>query len=539
MCWILFVHSKIALSNQIINKRKINFNKIAHRWPDFHYFYTIDKRIILWFHRLSIMDTSANGNQPFIYYHKWKTIYALCNWEIFNHKELITEHNLEVKSKSDCEVIWLLYIKYGFKKCIQLLRWEFACVLYETWNEWETIYVARDQVWVRPLFYSVDNSCTSFSSELKWLIWSWNHIDQFPPASIMIIHNQKIHIEQYHDISHIQTTIKEENKAIELIKTWLVDSVGVRLMSDRPIWCLLSWWLDSSLICGISRMLLGNDIPLHTFTIWLEWWTDIPYANLVAQHVNSIHHVVTITINDALSAIYNTIKAIEIYDITTIRASIFQYLLGEYISKYSDIKVLLCWELSDELFSGYRYFHNAPDPLSMHQENLKLINNVHRFDGLRTDRTMASHGLEVRLPFADTQFIDTILWIDPKIRMPTYWIEKYILRKAFSKTNVLPNEILRRAKEAFSDGVSSQQNSRFQILQHHIETLISDDEFLQESQKISFNQPPTKEAYYYRKLFWEIFGTNHDHITPYYLLPNWSDGIKEPSARVLKINPNC
>ena len=119
-----------------------------------------------------------------------------------------------------------------------------------------------------------------------------------------------------------------------------------------------------------------------------------------------------------MAAIDKTIYAIESYDITSVRASVWQYLIAEYISTQTDHKAVLCGELSDELCSGYKYFHNAPSPQAMHDENIRLVQDVHLYDGLRTDRTMAYHGLEVRLPFADTEFVRLISSIDPKLRMP-------------------------------------------------------------------------------------------------------------------------
>lgn len=124
------------------------------------------------------------------------------------------------------------------------------------------------------------------------------------------------------------------------------------------------------------------------------------------------------TQKEALDALDVTIKTIESFDITTVRASTWQYLLAKKIRENSDVKVLICGELSDELMSGYKYFHKAPDPESMHQENIRLVKDVHLYDGLRTDRTMSENGLEVRLPFADIEFIDYFFTIDPKLRMP-------------------------------------------------------------------------------------------------------------------------
>jgi asparagine synthase (glutamine-hydrolysing) len=97
----------------------------------------------------------------------------------------------------------------------------------------------------------------------------------------------------------------------------------------------------------------------------------------------------------------------------------------------------------------------------------------------------------------------------------------------------LPDEILWRSKEAFSDGVSGIKKSWFEQIQDHIETIISDEEFHRESQKFIHCPPTSKESYYYRKKFGEYFGEQHAKVIPYFWLPKWSGDIQDPSARKL------
>lgn len=303
-------------------------------------------------------------------------------------------------------------------------------------------------------------------------------------------------------------------------------------MSDRPLWCLLSWWLDSSICSALAQK--HSDKPIKTFTIGLEWATDTPFAERVAMYIWSDHTTFLVTQKEALEALDETIKTIESFDITTVRASTWQYLLAKKINQTTDVKVLLCGELSDELMSGYKYFHKAPDPQTMHEENIRLVQDVHRYDGLRTDRTMSESGLEVRLPFADVEFVDYFFTIDPALRMPKDGIEKYLFRKAFDATDLLPKEVLRRSKEAFSDGTSGRQKSWFEVIQEYIDTIISDEEFFEQKQKFVHCPPTSKEAYYYRKKFGEYFWEQYSTVIPYFWLPKWCGDITDPSARVLK-----
>jgi asparagine synthase (glutamine-hydrolysing) len=210
----------------------------------------------------------------------------------------------------------------------------------------------------------------------------------------------------------------------------------------------LSGWLDSSLVCGVAARLLW-DSPLHTFTIGMDWWTDLEPARLVAKHIWSIHHEFLITPTEALEAIDDVIRTIESRDTTTIRASVFQYLLGKYIANTTDIKVLLTGEWADELMWGYMYTHKAPDAGAFDEDCKRLLRDIYLFDGLRVDRSMARWWLEVRIPFLDMWFVEWFLELDPEVRQPQWGREKYALRKAFADTGILPDEVLRRKKKHF------------------------------------------------------------------------------------------
>ncbi len=122
--------------------------------------------------------------------------------------------------------------------------------------------------------------------------------------------------------------------------------------------------------------------------------------------------------------------------------------------------MVLIGDGSDELCSGYMYFFNAPSPMDSHLENIRLIEDIHKYDVLRADRGVADNGLEARVPFLDRHFINLILSIDPKFRIPTMCnsgivMEKSLLRDSFYEEKLLPMEVLYRRKEAFSDGVSA------------------------------------------------------------------------------------
>lgn len=577
MCWIRWIYGQDDRKELL----EQSFYKIQSRWPD----YSIMQNIwthIMWFHRLAIMDLSPAWHQPFELETDDEYIYWTCNWEIYNHQALESEYNLsaKLKSHSDCECIWHIYSQIWFEAMIKKLDWEFAIAMIvvdkKTWSD--KLYLGRDPYGVRPLFVWHYDDNTYRCSEMKWLVDICSNIKPFIPWSYMTIKSDNtINIKKYFvDNGNFLTPqlyaehalINEEKQALVEIKDKLYDAVAKRLVSDRPLGCLLSGWLDSSLVCGIAAKLSNQ--PIHTFTIWLEWWSDIIYAESVAKYIWSKHTTFVVTIEEALEAIDHVIYQIETWDTTTIRASVWQYLIGRYISTQTDIKVILTGEWSDEMSGGYMYFHNAPSAQEFDTECHRLLEDIYMYDGLRVDRSMATHGLEVRIPLLDPQLTKTYLYVDPTLRMPkTYGIEKYLLRKAFEEDAIIPSEVLWRKKEAFSDGVSQQTKSWFEIIQDKIDTIISDQEFenflensaascgagrdsltLQNGEQTwssmdnklcnhstikPCNLPDTKEKYYYYKKFVEYFGEENLWVINYYRMPKWSWNTKDPSARVLDV----
>jgi asparagine synthase (glutamine-hydrolysing) len=227
-------------------------------------------------------------------------------------------------------------------------------------------------------------------------------------------------------------------------------------------------------------------------------------------------------------AIPEVIYNIESYDTTSVRASIGNYLLGKYIASHSDAKVIFNGDGSDELFGGYLYMNKSPDDIEFDKETRRLLKDIHLFDVLRSDKSISSNGLEPRTPFLDKTFVNYVLSIPAYSRNHKNFgnIEKYLLRNAFSKEKILPDEILWRKKEAFSDGVSSQGRSLYQILQEQIAIKLN-----YEKKTDQFISSIDTEKYYYKKIFKELF-PNCEAIVPYFWMPKYTDAT-DPSARTL------
>lgn len=529
-----------------------NFLKLKPRGPDNSQF-IIDDQVILGFHRLAINDLTDAGNQPM----DIEQVSLLCNGEIYNCNEIKEKYKFKCHSNSDCEVILRLFLHLKtiynhtmdvVHELCNILDGEFSFIIYD--KPYQEIIIARDHLGVRPLFIGKNNQNKEigFSSELKALDKLFDSVEQFIPGTFQIIlldhlkENKQFYfnlINQPLKEIHPNYVLKEQVEEIsptilQNIKKLLINSVKKRMLSDRPICALLSGGLDSSLICGIlSKYCITGHHKLNTFSIGMTGSTDLVYAKKVADFIGSNHHEIVISKEDMLNSIEEVIIATETFDITTIRASIPNYLLAKYIKNNTNFKVILTGEISDEVLGGYLYFKNAPDAIELYNESNRLLENLCYFDNLRADRCISSNGLEARVPFSDKFFINYILSLDPQLRMSNDKIEKYILRKAFDNDYIIPEDILWRKKEAFSDGVSanSNENSWYKILQNHIDTLITDEEYNNKKNDYKYLTPFSKEAYYYRKLYHNNY--KNDKVIPYFWMPKWAENVNDPSAREL------
>lgn len=506
-------------------------NTLSNRGPDSCV--TVRTRLGFFaFHRLSINDVSMDGNQPMVS----GDVLMMVNGEIYNHKELEEEYKIVCKSKSDCEVILRLYERIGFVETVKRLRGVYAIILVD--QKENKVYVARDRIGIRPLYFGItEEGNLAIASVPNALVSFCRGITPVRPGFVCL-----------HDISQTQhikgqipifeflwnnlpvigmNKIKDFSVETQMIRDNLINSVKIRLISDRPIGCLLSGGLDSSIVASILVKFLGGE-NVRTYSIGMEGSTDLFYAKKVAEYLGTKHTEVLFTEEEGLKAIPSVIKTLASYDITTVRASVGMYLLAKYISENTTDKVIFSGEGSDELLEGYLYFHNAPSYEEGENETLRLIRELHQYDVLRVDRCISSFGLEPRVPFLDRDVVDVVMNLEAKDKYPVLIenrkIEKYILRKAFE--DMLPPEVCWRRKEAFSDGVSKKEKSWYNIIQEFCETKIDNEVF---NDKFF----PSKEAQYYRLVFDKIFN-GYDPKIPYWL-PRWSGNVKDPSARVLSV----
>jgi len=505
------------------------------------------------FHRLAINGLNTKSNQPFFI----DDCVLICNGEIYNYKELYKclPDNIP-KSDSDCEIIIHLYKKYGIEYTLNNLDGEFAFILYDLNNQ--KIFVARDPYGVRPLFqltlkYS-QIEYFGFSSELKQLCKLDTSISQFKPStySTLVFENNQWNMDQnqiYYTNTGFYTMVLQDisennlHYIYDLVRINFINAVKKRVVgtTDRPVACLLSGGLDSSLVTSIVSKFVPN---LETYSIGLKGSEDLKYAKIVANFLGTKHHEVIVTEDDFFNSIPKVIDSIESYDTTTVRASVGNYLISKYISENSTAKVIFNGDGSDELTGGYLYMNACPNDIEFDFECRRLLENIHFFDGLRSDRTISCNGLEARTPFLDRGWVQFYLSIPKNYRnhITCNKPEKYILREAFNTEIIkngikseewLPQSVLFRTKEAFSDGVSSLQKSWYEIIQEKVQKKFKDSEILFLNYNNKVNPPETLEQLYYRNIFDNLY-SKCEKVIPYFWMPNYVDA-KDASARTLSV----
>jgi len=480
--------------------------KVRHRGPDWSGIYS-SKNAIMAHERLAIVDPTS-GKQPILSEDNTKAIAV--NGEIYNHLELRDNFAKDYKFRtdSDCEIILALYKKnkYDF---LNQLNGIFAFALYDSDND--TYFIARDHIGIIPLYIGWDEKGTLYvASELKSLEGVCSKIELFPPGHYLES-NKEDYVKWYNpewvkfnNVSDVKTSISELHDSLS-------SAVKRQLMSDVPYGVLLSGGLDSSITSALAKRFSSKRIEsgdtqdawwpqLHSFSVGLEGSPDLKAAKVVSDHIGTIHHEIIFTIQEGIDSLRDVIYHLETYDITTVRASTPMYLMARAI-KSLGIKMVLSGEGADELFGGYLYFHKAPSAEEFHNETVRKLNKLHQYDCLRANKALAAWGIEGRVPFLDKEFIEVAMNINPKDKMINKdRIEKWVIRKAFE--DYLPDEVLWRQKEQFSDGVGY---SWIDSLKDLVSKEITDEQMELASKKYPINPPQNKEEYYYRRIFEEHF----------------------------------
>lgn len=588
MCGIFAILGSTCSTSKTHERAAEAASKLSHRGPDWSGMKSFNisasnKSYALAHERLQIIDPQG-GEQPIVDRENERIL--TINGEIYNYKELLESDRLapflpSVLSKSDCEAIiplWKHYLSVSsvssvtdtslnasmkdslnasmmkeslIQAAINMNRDLDGDSAYVLWDHQLELYVvARDPIGVNPLYigYS-DDGAIVVSSEIK--AFSPEYVvdfREFPPGCVLVATKDDYYSPETSFDEWLLKNIRSyytplwkskcldflPDKKLEIqakIRDFLTYAVRKRLMSDVPIGFLLSGGLDSSLICSIAARLCPGR-PLKTFSIGLKGSPDLAAAKKVADYLKTDHQSFEFTVEQGLAALPNVIYNLETFDVTTCRASTPMYLLARRI-KALGIKVLLSGEGSDELMAGYLYFHKAPDKFELYEETVDKILALSKYDCLRANKSVSSWGCEIRVPFLDKAFIDYVMSIDPGYKMICKKdsseikggpIEKYILREAFE--GYLPNDILYRQKEQFSDGVGY---NWIDSLKQLTEAKISDLQLQEAKTRFPEKTPMTKEAYFYRTLFSQRL----THSRAFNVVP-WSRSVACSTERALR-----
>ena len=502
MCGIVSIFNIKEQTPELRQKALRMSGKIRHRGPDWSGVYCGGSAILA-HERLAIVDPES-GRQPLFSPDK-KQVLAV-NGEIYNHQSIRRRYQdrFQFQTGSDCEVILALYRERG-DGFLDELDGIFAFALYDV--ERDEYLIARDPIGVIPLYYGYDKEGRLYvASELKALEGQCDSYSVFPPGHVLTKCDAKPR--RYYERDWFSyDSVKDNPASVDELREALEASVRRQMMSDVPYGVLLSGGLDSSIISAVAQKYAGNRVEtggkeaawwprLHSFAVGLRGAPDLLKARLVAERIGTVHHEINYTIQEGLDALSDVVYFTETYDVTTIRASTPMYLLARVI-KSMGIKMVLSGEGADEIFGGYLYFHKAPSARAFHEETVRKLSKLYLYDCLRANKSLAAWGVEGRVPFLDTEFLDVAMRINPAAKMcPGSVMEKKILREAFS--SLLPQEVAWRQKEQFSDGVGY---SWIDTLKQITASSVSDEELAHAAERFPINPPRNKEEYFYRSLF--------------------------------------
>ncbi|BDU78518.1 asparagine synthase B [Mesoterricola sediminis] len=481
--------------------------KLRHRGPDWSGIRS-DGRAILAHERLSIVDVE-HGAQPL------EDVRTGClltvNGEIYNHQELrrgLRDAHL-FQTRSDCEVILYLYEEDSPRAFLNRMNGIFAFVLYDPRRD--TWLIARDPLGVVPLYLGWDRNENLYAaSELKALAGTCERIQEFPPGCYLLGSEREKGFQRYYTPAWAEPGHVPDRPADPTaIREALQAAVHRQLMCDVPYGLLISGGVDSSIIAAVAAQYREARVEeedrgpswwprIHSFAVGLEGAPDLAPARRVAEHIGAIHHEIHFTVQEGLDALSDVIYHLETFDITTVRASTPMFLMMRKI-RAMGIKMVLSGEGADEIFGGYLYFHKAPSGAALHEETVRKLSKLHLYDCLRANKSAAAWSVEARVPFLDREFLDVAMAMDPAAKLPrntASGMEKHLLREAFD--GWIPDEVLWRQKEQFSDGVGYRW---IDSLKAHAEIEVTDGMMRGAAERFPVKTPLTKEAYLYRQIF--------------------------------------
>jgi asparagine synthase (glutamine-hydrolysing) len=417
---------------------------LAHRGPDGSGIH-VQPDGALGHRRLAIMDP-AGGAQPI--YDETGASAIVANGEIYNFPELRAglAGRHAFATMSDIEAVLHLFEEQGSGTPARL-EGMFALAIADK----EHLFLARDPLGIKPLYYgqgrdATGRPLTAFASEMKALADWVDELAEFPPGTW---YDSRVGFTRYYDVPDAPPVDRSVEDHVTAVREGLEKAVASHLMSDVPVGAFLSGGLDSSVLAALARRHIDE---LHTFSVGSADSPDLRAARRVAAHIGSIHHEYVMTADEVAEKLPEIVHSLESFDQDLVRSAIPTYFCARLAA--GDVKVILTGEGADELFAGYAYHKGIQDPATLHQELRRSVGALHNINLQRVDRLTMAHGLEGRVPFLDTGFVELALTVPPELKLVTLddgrRMEKWILRKACE--DLLPADILWRTKEQFDEG---------------------------------------------------------------------------------------
>jgi asparagine synthase (glutamine-hydrolysing) len=473
MCGLVGTYPAIRL-----RPLKTMLDRVAHRGPDGAGIWRAP-RGTLGHARLAILDPEG-GKQPLSdASHKY---WIAFNGEIYNHVALrnrLTDRAF--RTRTDTEVILHLYEAYG-TEAVSMLDGMFAFALFDG----EDLLLARDPLGIKPLYYGFIGRTLVFASEIKALQGLVPDIHEFPPGWW---YHSACGWHQYFTLERLAYTDEPIEHPVEKIRETLTRAVEKRLMADVPVGVFLSGGLDSSIIAALAKEMLED---LDTFSVGVEGSADLACARQIAARLGTRHHEYVITFDEMAAALSDIIYHLESWDAALVRSAIPNYFLARLAR--DAVRVALCGEGADELYSGYAYLRRFTGN-ALHRELFEITGELHNTNLQRVDRMTMAHGIEGRVPFLDIDHLRVAFAIPPAMKLHgEKKTEKWVLRKAFE--DILPDEVVWRTKAKFAKGCGTAD-----LMQRFAEETVSDGEFEKAKREIYGVPLRSKEALLYYRHF--------------------------------------
>lgn len=405
-----------------------------------------------------------------------------------NAQAILVDLNLHrLAGSSEAETVLHFYEEQG-SRIFGKLQGEFALALVDG----DRMFLARDRLGIRPLYYGFNSGELYFASEIKSLIDHVDIVHEFPPGNFLST-NWGMYPYQPYFPNPVQ--LDGASLSARQLADHLKNAVQRSLPQGAEVGVWLSGGVDSSVIAALARPFVDR---LYTFSAGVEGAPDLEYARMVANHIGAEHHEMIYDLEDMVDVIKKVVINLESFDAPLVHSSISNYLVSKVASEH--VPFVLSGEGGDELFAGYAYQKACQGEVELTLSIQEAIASLHNTALQRVDRSASIHSCGVAAPFLDPDVVRFALAIPARwmIRGPQS-TDKWPLRHGLA--DALPEEVIWRGKSKFWQGSGTGE-----LLSQYAREKISDDEFLKGRDLGNGDQLNSKEEYLYYQIFHQYYG---------------------------------